>query len=146
MDKNDNFTFYGKSLGFIGNSIKTVDTDFVITMETSQDRVKLKTKDQTSMSKMFNKSVFVKLPQNLLKEKGLFDKKFISFAFKNDKNFRKRQDNIYVGSSIFSLSFINTSINNLDHPLEMSFEINNNTSTSAKRGSCSFWVPGNTRE
>lgn len=145
--KSANVTQYnGKSIALKGSSVQNFGDDLYLTVNNNPENISIiKSKKDLRIETLAE----IKIPAETLIKKDLAKKMFFSYAFKDDRFFVKsNNDDVMhkqnrhqkVESIIMSLKFINRSVKDLEHPIQLKFEVSDSTD---KDGSeCSYWNEG----
>lgn len=143
---NKNVTEYkGESISLKGSVLHNISEDLYVTIrDAPENTTVINLDDKTPV----NMTAQIKIPAETLVEKQLTESTFFSYAFKDNRffvksdntNFHRNRRQQNIQSIIMSLKFINKSVIDLEHPIQLNFETLDYTDTSSSE--CSFWKQG----
>lgn len=145
--KNANMTEYnGKSIALRGSIVHNSGDDLYLTVHNNSENISI---IQSEEYLCIETPAQITIPAETLLEKNLTNRRFFSYAFKDDRFFGKSSNDDFVQkqnrqqrveSIIMSMKFIDKSIKDLEHPIQLKFEVSDLTDRESSE--CSYWKKG----
>lgn len=138
--------YYGKSIALKGSAVHSTSNNLYLTVRDTPENIAIIKSEENLRIKTLAQ---IQIPTETLAEKDLGERRFFSYAFKDDRFFEKTKQNFdldnhkkhqKVQSIIMSLKFINKSIKELEHPIQLKFKVFDLANTNDSE--CSFWKKG----
>lgn len=145
---NGNETFYqGENIALKGRDVPDESDDlYIIAEQNLGGNLSIAIAERTEHKETRKNPAQIKIPRTALYGNNLMQKKLFSYAFKDNLFFvqNKEERNSTkqeVRSFILSATFVNESVKNLKEPIEMIFQVINQ-SLNNEESQCSFWNVG----